>query len=173
MLSVSLFLFLCHLHTSREQRQQWKLDRKQSSPNRALKFTILLPNQNWEYHFCLSLSLQVQGKNVLFSKVWRHHSVRQIAPLKGKQDGGRFRRQKWQLEGNGPINLRRKKGPWPIGLWSFMFSISSISIWKKKKFLCLGQGSNSGPLAPQSNTLTTEPSGPKQFGHFYFEIVSF
>ena len=44
---------------------------------------------------------------------------------------------------------------------------------KERKFFFLGQGLNPGPLAPQSNTLTTEPRSKKQFVHFYFDVVLF
>ena len=35
--------------------------------------------------------------------------------------------------GNGPKDLRRKKGTWPIGVWSFLTSISSASRWKREQ----------------------------------------
>ena len=55
----------------------------------------------------------------------------------------------------------------------YHFNFLSIHMKERKTILCLGLGSNPGPLAPQSNTLTTEPRSLKQFGHFYFEVVSF
>ena len=53
--------------------------------------------------------------------------------------------------------------------------INFLTIQKKKikKIFCLQRGSNPGPLAPQSNTLTTEPCSLKQSGPFLFEVVSF
>ena len=38
---------------------------------------------------------------------------------------------------------------------------------------CLKRGSNPGPLAPQSNTLTTTPHSLKQLGPLYFVVVLF
>ena len=49
----------------------------------------------------------------------------------------------------------------------------SIHMKKIKIIVCLGRGSNPRPLAPQSNTLTTEPCSQKPSGPFYLEVVSF
>ena len=53
------------------------------------------------------------------------------------------------------------------------FNFLGIHMKETKIIFCLGRESNPGPLAPQSNTLTTEPRSLKRFGPFYFDLVTF
>ena len=70
-----------------------------------------------------------------------------------------------------PASKERAMTNRPMMLYDFNFF--GIRVKESKIRSYLGPGLNPGPLAPQSDTLTTMPSSLKEFVAFYFEVVSF